>query len=226
MLIAALDASTDCASAALLEIKDRSRRVVVQREQRWGTSSEVRPLHLLTEVVTKGGFILEQIDGFAVGVGPGPGVGLAESVTALKAIAATHQRPLTEVSSLEALARAGGDLAPLGAILIPMVGDGRGCHLGFFRVDRSGELEPLRPEAQAAPSQLQRVLESVSRPVGVGEAWRRLGVAPSLLLDWESASCATPRATQVGLLASRSLIHPRLQAPTAAVQRALSDATG
>lgn len=225
MLIAALDASTERASAALLELKDRTRRVVVQREERWLTSSDARPLHLLTEVVSQGGFTLEAIDGFALGVGPGPGVGLSESLIALRTLAAAHERPLIEVSSLEALARAGGDLAPLGAILIPMLGDVRACHLGFYRLDRSGELEPLRPAVQAAPAQLPRVLESVSRPVGVGEAWRRLGVAPSLLLDWETASCATPRATQVAQLASRSLSHAQLQ-PPARPQRAVRGASG
>jgi tRNA threonylcarbamoyladenosine biosynthesis protein TsaB len=100
MLILALDTSTRIASIAFL--RDGHVLDTVSSCDEAPCSSRVfRDLALLR---SRTEFRMDQIDVFAVGTGPGSFTGLRVGLTAVKAWAEVHRKPIAAISGLEAIA--------------------------------------------------------------------------------------------------------------------------
>jgi tRNA threonylcarbamoyladenosine biosynthesis protein TsaB len=100
MLILAIDTSTRTGSAAL--IRDSEVLVAVSGYEETPHSTRLfRDVELLQE---RAKFRLDQIDVFAVAAGPGSFTGLRVGLTAVKAWAEVHKKPIAAISGLEAIA--------------------------------------------------------------------------------------------------------------------------
>ena len=100
MLILAVDTSTRTGSAALLRDSQVLSEVSGYEETPYSTRL-FRDVALLQE---RANFRLEQVDVFAVAAGPGSFTGLRVGLTAVKAWAEVHRKPIAAISGLEAIA--------------------------------------------------------------------------------------------------------------------------
>ena len=100
MLILAVDTSTRTGSVALLRDLEVLGEVYGHEETPF-SNRLFRDLELLR---TRAPFRMDQIDVFAVAYGPGSFTGLRIGLTAVKAWAEVHDKPIAAVSGLEAIA--------------------------------------------------------------------------------------------------------------------------
>jgi len=139
MLILAVDTSTRMGSAAILRDFEVLSEVSGYEETPY-SSRIFRDIGLLQE---KAGIRLGQIDLFAVAAGPGSFTGLRIGLTAVKAWAEVHKKPIAPVSGLQAIAWEflsavqGGDLSV--RLIAPFVDARRGQLFGaIYRRDGAG----------------------------------------------------------------------------------------
>src|SRR5579872_6219879 len=100
MLILAVDTSTRTGSAAILRDSEVLAEISGYEETPY-SSRLFRDIALLQD---RANFRLDQVDLFAVAAGPGSFTGLRVGLTAVKAWAEVHGKPIAAVSGLEAIA--------------------------------------------------------------------------------------------------------------------------
>ena len=100
MLILAVDTSTRTGSAAILRDSEVLAEVSGYEETPY-SSRLFRDIALLQD---RANFRLDQVDVFAVAAGPGSFTGLRVGLTAVKAWAEVHGKPIAAISGLEAIA--------------------------------------------------------------------------------------------------------------------------
>lgn len=100
MLILAVDTSTRVGSAAVL----RDGQVLAEVSGYEETPYSMRLFRDIALLQDRANFRLDQIDVFAVATGPGSFTGLRVGLTAVKAWAEVHGKPIAAVSGLEAIA--------------------------------------------------------------------------------------------------------------------------
>lgn len=100
MLILAIDTSTRAGSAAVLRDIDVLAEIFGLEETPYSTRlfRDVAALQLKAQIK------LSQVDVFAVAAGPGSFTGLRVGLTAVKAWAEVHRKPIAAISGLEAIA--------------------------------------------------------------------------------------------------------------------------
>ena len=100
MLILAIDTSTRAGSAAAL----RDSQVLAEVSGLEETPYSIRLFRDVAALRSKAQFGLSDVDLFAVAAGPGSFTGLRVGLTAVKAWAEVHRKPIVAVSGLEAVA--------------------------------------------------------------------------------------------------------------------------
>src|ERR1700693_2126713 len=100
MLILAIDTSTRMGSAAVLRDAEVLAEVSAYEETAY-SSRLFRDIALLQD---RANFRMDQVDVFAVAAGPGSFTGLRVGLTAVKAWAEVHGKPIAAISGLEAIA--------------------------------------------------------------------------------------------------------------------------
>src|ERR1700722_3707693 len=100
MLILAVDTSTRTGSAALL----RDSEILAQVSGYEETPYSTRLFRDIAALQDRTNFRLDQVDLFAVAAGPGSFTGLRVGLTAVKAWAEVHEKPIAAISGLEAIA--------------------------------------------------------------------------------------------------------------------------
>src|SRR5579863_1092149 len=100
MLILAVDTSTRTGSAGLLRDSEILAKVSGYEETPYST----RLFRDIAALQDRTNFRLDQVDLFAVAAGPGSFTGLRVGLTAVKAWAEVHGKPIAAVSGLEAIA--------------------------------------------------------------------------------------------------------------------------
>jgi tRNA threonylcarbamoyladenosine biosynthesis protein TsaB len=101
MLILGLETTGEVCSVAIRD----ERGTAEERRFRHGRRLSERLIGLVDGLLLEAGLRLEQVEGFAVGVGPGSFTGLRVGVMTAKTWAELFDRPIVGVSSLEAVAR-------------------------------------------------------------------------------------------------------------------------
>lgn len=155
------------------------------------------------------GWTLEQVDAFAVTIGPGSFTGLRIGVTTVKTLAWATGKPLAGISSLDVLS------APFGHAVHPVCTliDARKGEIyhGLYQPDGKGRIRLLAPYRVDSP---ERILERVQGPtLFCGDGWpicRELFAKE--LGDWAipaADSLHTIRAGHLAELARKRLLeHP------------------
>jgi tRNA threonylcarbamoyladenosine biosynthesis protein TsaB len=100
MLILAIDTSTRAGSAAVL----RDAEVLAEVSGLEETPYSTRLFRDVAALRSKAQFSLDHVDLFAVAAGPGSFTGLRVGLTAVKAWAEVHRKPIAAISGLEAIA--------------------------------------------------------------------------------------------------------------------------
>jgi tRNA threonylcarbamoyladenosine biosynthesis protein TsaB len=100
MLILSVDTSTRMGSAALL----RDGKVLAEVSGYEETPYSTRLFRDVEQLQDRVNFSLHEVDLFAVASGPGSFTGLRVGLTAVKAWAEVHQKPVAAISGLEAIA--------------------------------------------------------------------------------------------------------------------------
>jgi tRNA threonylcarbamoyladenosine biosynthesis protein TsaB len=163
MLILAIDTSTRTGSAALLRDSQVLAEVSGYEETPYSTRL-FRDVALLQE---RENFSLSQIDVFAVAAGPGSFTGLRVGLTAVKAWAEVHGKPIAAISGLEAIAaetllgEASG--APSARIIAPFLDARRGQVFGAIYRRITGDATGLAHASDESILSVDEFLDLVKK---------------------------------------------------------------
>jgi tRNA threonylcarbamoyladenosine biosynthesis protein TsaB len=149
MLILAVDTSTRAGSVAVLQDAEVLAEVSGLEETPYST----RLFRDVAALRSKAQFTLDQVDLFAVAAGPGSFTGLRVGLTAVKAWAEVHRKPIAAISGLEAIAAQFLRLTPTNfskGLIAPFLDARRGYVFGaVYRkaIQETGLLELISEEA-------------------------------------------------------------------------------
>jgi tRNA threonylcarbamoyladenosine biosynthesis protein TsaB len=216
MLIASLDTASLTLSVALCDLGAEGLRLVAERSVR--ASAKPGPQGptgghggrlpgVLLEILAEQGRGIEEVDAYCVGLGPGSFTGLRIGLATWKGLAYAQERPLAGVSSLAALALAAADVAPPGALLVPLL-DARKSEVyaGFYRA-LDGRVQAFAPEAALGPDALLAHLEALavdaSHVVAFGEGYAAYRGPLARLSELQGAPQTPPAFAVARLCASQ-----------------------
>jgi tRNA threonylcarbamoyladenosine biosynthesis protein TsaB len=196
MLILALDTSGDTCSVAVTE-GDKLRSEYNFAHQRKLTE---RLPGIVDFVLRDAGTSLEEIEGFAVGLGPGSFTGVRVGVTMAKTWAQVFQKPLVGISSLEALNAAVARHHRLPMTVVAVAPSRKDEIIAAFYAD----ICLGSPEVLATSALATRARElAPGRPILV------VGEAAGFVPEEEDIGCwqEPPRASEVAALAYLPLLR-------------------
>ena len=152
MNVLALDTSTIRAAVAVATTSGRALVAEADPSRRHGRNLVPSIRALLGEA----GLSADEVDLFAVGLGPGSYTGLRIGLTAAKVLAYAFDRPLVGLDSLEAIARN----APAEALRVAVVADAQRGEL--YAADFARDA-PGAPLARVAPTRIEPVASWTAR---------------------------------------------------------------
>ena len=162
MLILAVDTSTRAGSAAVL----RNAEVLAEVSGLEETPYSTRLFRDVAALRAKLQFSLDQVDLFAVAAGPGSFTGLRVGLTAVKAWAEVHRKPIAAISGLEAIASECLNLPSRdtsnGRLIASFLDARRGYVFGGIYLRAIQEGGPLQLISEEAILPIQEFLELVS----------------------------------------------------------------
>jgi len=199
--ILAVDTATPCSTVALTCGSRATGRVLALLSVSSRITHSRRLLVAIDRLLADSGIAKEEIQGFAVGLGPGSFTGLRIGVATVKGLASAAKKPLYGVSTLDVIAANISDRR-----LICSVIDARKkeVYAAFYRCNDSGEARRLGDIAVLPPDKL---VERISEPVllvgdglfAYGQYWQnRLGD----LVQFAPVQHWSPSAATLGLLAA------------------------
>jgi len=163
MLILAVDTSTRTGSAAILRDSEVLAEVSGYEETPY-SSRLFRDIALLQD---RANFRLDQVDVFAVAAGPGSFTGLRVGLTAVKAWAEVHGKPIAAVSGLEAIAAeylvGETPSAPAAHFIAPFLDARRGQIFGAIYRRNPGDATGLLLASDESILSVDEFLELVKR---------------------------------------------------------------
>jgi tRNA threonylcarbamoyladenosine biosynthesis protein TsaB len=197
LLIASIDTSSPIHSAALLETSGPEARCLIQLRETAGEQPRIPGL--LMDACDAAHLTLNQIEAYAIGLGPGRLSSVADALTTLKGMSLANRAFLVGVSSLHAMAlQARKTLS--GSLFAAVASNEGQCFVALFRADPiTGVMVQAGPEMALSEAELSSKLESLSPA-------RAIGYAPNADLR---VTTVHPSAEQIAQLALLEL--PKLQ---------------
>jgi tRNA threonylcarbamoyladenosine biosynthesis protein TsaB len=171
MHVLAIDTTTRAGSVAL--VTDDG--VVVERSgDPTRTHAERLPGDILS-LLHDAGVALAAVDVFAIASGPGSFTGLRIGIATLQGLAFVSGRPIVPVSALEALAQAGSQLLPAGAVVAAWIdAHRREVFSALYRVAEGPAFVPARLREMDAPA--------VDDPASTLMRWEANATMPSVFI--------------------------------------------
>ena len=161
MLILAVDTSTRTGSAALLRDSEILAEVSGYEEPPYST----RLFRDIAVLQDRTSFRVDQVDLFAVAAGPGSFTGLRVGLTAVKAWAEVHGKPIAAVSGLEAIAAESltgqATFASNAQFIAPFLDARRGQLFGAIYRRTSGEITRLALDSDESILSVDEFLQMV-----------------------------------------------------------------
>lgn len=199
MKILAIESSALTASVAICEDDLPIAEMTLQT----GNTHSDTLLPMVEELLAHAGLSVQDIDLFAVPVGPGSFTGIRIGVSLIKGLAFDSEKPCVGTSSLEGMAY---NLAGFPGILCPVM-DARRNQLynALFRFE-NGELVRLTEDRLIPADQLAAELSAYAEPViltGEGSAILQNCAPDALKLILPSPLMATQNAVGVAMLARK-----------------------
>jgi tRNA threonylcarbamoyladenosine biosynthesis protein TsaB len=193
-----------------------------------------QPSALLTDLIRKGltqaGWTLNDLDGFALSIGPGSFTGLRVGVATVKTMAWALKKPVLPVSSLEVLAQ---NLSSESGQIAPFV-DARKAkvYTALFRSEGTGGVKRLTQDRLGLPEEVLRDLPK--RTFLIGDGIRRYSelirsVGDNRIMVGPDSACI-PRAENLCRIAAARWPKAKVDDPHSLVPEYLyskeSDITG
>jgi tRNA threonylcarbamoyladenosine biosynthesis protein TsaB len=161
MRILGIDSSTPGCSVALLN----DDAVVAERIAAPQATHSKYLLQMVDQVLKEGNALLDDVDGFAVTIGPGSFTGLRVGVSLLKGFVLATEKPFVGINSLEALAHTIG--FPEYPICTALDARKSEVYAAVFESRENG-LHPLVKENTFSPETLCKKIETPTLFVGSG----------------------------------------------------------
>jgi tRNA threonylcarbamoyladenosine biosynthesis protein TsaB len=209
MKILAVDTSTTSGSIALLD----GARVMAEETVQSAQTHNRRLLKNMDHFLRELGWSLEDLDGFAVTIGPGSFTGLRIGVTTVKTLAWATGKLFAGISSLDALA------APFGFAALPIcpLVDARKSEIYFALYHPDGK-GTIRLQGPYRVDSAERIGEKIKGPtIFCGDGWplcqELLGKKLGALAVVAPAPFHVIRASQVGELARKKFEEQQAEDP-------------
>ena len=213
MRILAVDTSTASGSIALLDGARLMAEWTLQSSQTHNRRLLKNIDHFLSEL----GWTLDDLDGFAVTIGPGSFTGLRIGITTIKTLAWATGKPFAGIPSLDALA------APLGFAahpICPLI-DARKSEIYFalYQPDAKGAIELIAPFQVASPEHIAAKIQTPT--IFCGDGWPLCQELFSEELGAWAVAASGPfhiiRASHVGELARKRFQEQPAEDPVTVV---------
>lgn len=184
----------------------------------------------IQQALRPAGWRLQDLDGFAVSIGPGSFTGLRIGVTAVKTLAWALKKPVLPVSSLEVIAHNGAQgLAPIRVFQDARKGK---VYTALFLPEGAGRLKRLSPDELLSPEEALRKI--TGKTLLMGDGIRRypqlIGSMNRAQILWAPEPDWIPRAGPLCRIAAARWPHGALDDPHRLVPQYLhskeSDVTG
>ena len=202
MRVLGIDSSTPGCSVALLN----NDTIVAERIADPKPSYSKYLLQMVDQVLTEGKSRLDDVDGFAVTIGPGSFTGLRIGVSLLKGFVLATEKPFVGINSLEAMAcTLGSPKHPVCTVLDARKSE---VYAAVFESQKDG-LHPLLKESALSPEALCEKIEVPTLFIGNGVERYREVFKDSLGARFMEPGTLPRFSTAAGtaLLASRQFDH-------------------
>ncbi len=204
MRILGIDSSTPGCSIALLN----NDTIVAEQIGDPRPSYSKYLLQMVDQVLTEGKSRLDDVDGFAVTIGPGSFTGLRIGVSLLKGFVLATEKPFVGINSLEALARTlDSPKHPICTVLDARKSE---VYAAVFESQKEG-LHPLIQESALSPEALCEKIEVPTLFIGGGVGRYREIFKESLGARFLEPGTQPEFSTAAGaaMLASRQFAHQK-----------------
>jgi tRNA threonylcarbamoyladenosine biosynthesis protein TsaB len=162
MKILGIDTSTSCGSIGLID--DDS--VIAEYLLNIPITHSERLLSSINHVLKQAGFSIEDIEGWAISLGPGSFTGLRIGVSAIKGLAFATQRPVAGIPTLDALA---SNISPTPHLICPILDARKGeLYTAFYRYGEGSVLRQFSPYQALSPEDLVKRIEGETIFLGSG----------------------------------------------------------
>ncbi len=162
MKILGIDTSTSCGSIGLID----GDAVVADYLLDVPTTHSERLLRSIDRVLGEGGCSIEDLDGWAVSLGPGSFTGLRIGVGTIKGLAFATRKPVAGVPTLDALA---SQVPPTPYLICPMVDARKGeVYTAFYQSDGKDPLRQVSAYQAIRPEDLVKQIERKTVFLGSG----------------------------------------------------------
>ena len=160
MLLLGIDTSTSCGSVALVD----SSKTLGEWSLNVSGTHAGRLLPGIRHLLGESGIQIEQIDGFAVTIGPGSFTGLRIALTTAKTLSLVTEKPLAGIPTLDVLV----ENIPFAAGLVCPVLDARKGEVfaAVYKKDPQGDTNRLTDYLSVPPEALSRLLQGPALLLG------------------------------------------------------------
>ena len=162
MKILGIDTSTSCGSIGLID--DGS--VISEYLLNTALTHSERLLRSIEYVLNQGGCSTEDLDGWALSIGPGSFTGLRIGVSTVKGLAFASHKPVAGVPTLDALA---ANISPTPYLICPVLDARKGeLYTSCYRYGRGDILKRLTAYEAIRPEDLAKRIEEKTVFLGSG----------------------------------------------------------
>lgn len=167
MKVLGIDTSTPCGSIGLMDGKS----VISEYLLNVSVTHSERLLGAIDLVLRKAGCALDDLDGFAISLGPGSFTGVRIGVSTVKGLAYAVQKPVAGVSTLDVLA---SQVSPTPYLICPIIDARKGeVYSAFYRYEELDRLKRLSEFQALRPGVLSRMLNE--RTIFLGDGVKAYG---------------------------------------------------
>jgi len=162
MMVLGIDTSTACGSLGLV---DQERMIAEYLVNIPVTHSE-RLLGAVQLILREARCVLEDLDGWAISLGPGSFTGLRIGVSTVKGLAFATQKPVAGVPTLDALAYLA---SPTPYLICPILDARKGeVYAAFYRYERGDVLKRMSSYQVISPEELVKKIDEKTIFIGDG----------------------------------------------------------
>jgi len=167
MRVLGIDTSTSCGSIGIID----DDRVVSDYLLNSSVTHSERLLGSIEFALKEARFPLEDLDGWAISLGPGSFTGLRIGVSTLKGLSFATQKPVAGVPTLDALA---SQVSPTPYLICPVLDARKGeIYAAFYRYGKGDILKRVSPYRAIGPDEL--VKEIAEKTIFIGDGVRTYG---------------------------------------------------
>lgn len=162
MKVLGIDTSTSCGSIGLID--DGS--VISEYLLNTALTHSERLLRSIEYVLNQGGCTIDDLDGWALSLGPGSFTGLRIGVSTIKGLAFASQKPVAGVPTLDALA---ANISPTPYLICPILDARKGeVYTSCYRYEKGDILKRLTAYQAIGPEDLVKNIEEKAIFLGSG----------------------------------------------------------